>query len=112
METKHWPPLLGGEPRDSQTPHEALLNAILERALLDLRMFAGRKSAVARAEVRRTLDWIESDDCGATLGGFSFVFVCEHLKLAPDEIRSRVVSLVSAARVDAPVTAVVEARCA
>lgn len=64
--------------------------AILERALLDLRLYGKRKTAGARAEVQRIREWIASDDCGATLGGFSFVFVCEQLKLAPDEIRRRV----------------------
>lgn len=87
MEKRHWPPLLGGEPRDAQTPYQALLNGILERALLDLRIYGGRKTAGARAEVRRIREWIDSDECGATMGGFSFVFVCEHLGLAPDEIR-------------------------
>lgn len=76
-----------GEPRAVQTPEKALLAAILERAVLDLRAWSqiGRPQAVRVVE--RINAWMDSDYCGATIGGFSFVFVCAHLGLQPEEIR-------------------------
>lgn len=96
--TRRRAPLLGGEPRDSQTSYQALLNGILERTLLDLKLFGVQKSARARAEIERIQAWIESDDCGATYGGFTFLYVCEHLNLSPDDVRRFVHAMLPTAR--------------
>lgn len=67
-----------------------MLLAVLERTLLDLRDAYVAKTAVARARVAEIEKWMSSDDCSATMGGFSFEFVCAQTGLAADHIRERV----------------------
>lgn len=80
-------PLGAGDPRGAPAPEQGLLLAVLERALIDLRAFAGSQRASDRDALRALRAWFESDDCGAAMGGFSFVFVCDQLGLSPERIR-------------------------
>lgn len=75
------------EARNASTPEQALLRGVLEQALLDLRKFSRGSSAGARAVASEIRTWIASDECGATMGGFTFVFICDQLKLSPDYMR-------------------------
>lgn len=78
-----------GETRAAQTCEQALLEAVLDAALMALR--AGTKPSArlkARREAARVREWVNSDDCGATYGGFTFVFVCAHLGLSPEYLRA------------------------
>lgn len=81
--------LAAGDPRAAMSPEQALLGGILERTLFDLRKLARNPRAAARAEVREIKEWIESDERGATMGGFTFLFVCEHLGLDPEYVRAQ-----------------------
>lgn len=75
------------ESRNASTPEQALLRGVLEQALLDLRKFSRGSSAGARAVAGEIRTWLASDECGATMGGFTFVFICDQLKLSPDYMR-------------------------
>ena len=75
------------ELRNASTPEQALLRGVLEQALLDLRKFSRGGGAGARAVAGEIRDWMASDEYGATMGGFTFVFVCDQLKLSPDYMR-------------------------
>lgn len=79
--------LAAGEPRTAAPPEHRLLVAVLERALLDLRAYSRRSDATSRSEVAQINEWFGSDYCGATYGGFSFLYVCAHLSLEPEFVR-------------------------
>lgn len=75
------------ETRNASTPEQALLRGILEQALRDLRKLSRSRGARARAEAREIRNWMASDDCHATIGGFTFVFICDQLALSPEYLR-------------------------
>ncbi|MEY2538312.1 MAG: hypothetical protein QOG67_2052 [Verrucomicrobiota bacterium] len=68
----------------SETSQRELASGILKQAAQDLRRFHGATSAVERELYRDAYDWIISDDCSWP---FSFLNVCQLLKLAPDTLR-------------------------
>ena len=68
----------------SETSQRELASGILKQAAQDLRRFHGATSPVERELYRDACDWIISDDC---CWPFSFLNVCQLLKLAPDTLR-------------------------
>jgi hypothetical protein len=68
----------------SETSQRELASGILKQAAQDLRRFRGATSAVERELYRDAYDWVTSDDCSWP---FSFLNVCQLLKLAPDTLR-------------------------
>jgi hypothetical protein len=71
-------------------PEEALLYALLEQAMRDLR--SDRRSARLRGARRLYLDayrWVSSLDRSYP---FSFLNVCEMLRLSPQAVRARLLS--------------------
>lgn len=89
-ERRHSEQRLAQEPdesRNASTPEQALLRGVLEQTLLDLRKFSRASSPAARAVVREIRAWLASDECSATIGGFTFVYICDHLSLSVDYMR-------------------------
>jgi hypothetical protein len=67
-----------------ETSRRDLAAGILEQATLDLRRFHGATSAVERELYHDAYRWVISDDCSWP---FSFLNVCQLLKLAPEILR-------------------------
>src|SRR4051794_16004064 len=68
----------------SETSQRELASGILKQAAEDLRRFHGATSAVERELYRDAYSWVISDDCSWP---FSFLNVCQLLKLAPEILR-------------------------
>jgi hypothetical protein len=68
----------------SETSQVELASGILGQAAQDLRRFHGATSAVERELYHDTYIWVISDDCSWP---FSFLNVCQLLKLAPEVMR-------------------------
>ena len=70
-----------------ETSRKDLAAGILKQAELDLRRFHGASSAVEREFYLDAHRWVTSDDCSWP---FSFLNVCQTLKLAPGTVRQEV----------------------
>jgi hypothetical protein len=68
----------------SETSQRELASGILKQAAQDLRRFHGATSAVERELYLDAYRWLTSDDCSWP---FSFLNVCQLLKLAPEILR-------------------------
>jgi hypothetical protein len=68
----------------SETSQAELASGILTQAAQDLRRFHGATSAVERELYHDAYRWVVSDDCSWP---FSFLNVCQLLKLAPEILR-------------------------
>jgi len=68
----------------SETSQKELASGILEQAAQDLRRFHGATSAVERELYHDAHRWVISDDSSWP---FSFLNVCQLLKLAPEILR-------------------------
>ena len=68
----------------SRTNQKDLAAGVLKQAAQDLRRFHGATSAVERELYLDAYSWLTSDDCNWP---FSFLNVCQLLKLAPDTLR-------------------------
>ena len=68
----------------SDTSQRGLASGILKQAAQDLRRFHGATRAVERELYRDAYDWVISDDCSWP---FSFLNVCQLLKLVPESLR-------------------------
>jgi hypothetical protein len=68
----------------SETSQRELASGILKQAAQDLRRFHGATSAVKRELYHDAYRWVISDDCSWP---FSFLNVCQLLKLAPEILR-------------------------
>jgi hypothetical protein len=73
-----------GEDYISETSQRELASGILKQAAQDLRRFHGATSAVERELYFDAYHWIKSHD---TAWPFSFLNVCQLLKLAPEILR-------------------------
>src|SRR6266850_2352635 len=71
----------------SETSPKELASGILKQAAQDLRRFRGATSAVERELYLDAYRWVISDDCSWP---FSFLNVCQVLKLAPETVREEV----------------------
>ena len=67
-----------------ETSRKDLAAGILKQAELDLRRFHGATSAVEREFYLDAYRWVMSDDCSWP---FSFLNVCQLLKLSPEILR-------------------------
>jgi hypothetical protein len=72
------------EDHTSETGQRELAAGVLKQAAQDLRRFHGATSAIERELYRDAYDWVISDDCSWP---FSFLNVCQLLKLAPEILR-------------------------
>jgi hypothetical protein len=70
-----------------ETSRRDLADGILKQAAVDLRRFHGATSAVEREFYLDAHRWVTSDDCNWP---FSFLNVCQTLKLAPGTVREEV----------------------
>jgi hypothetical protein len=70
-----------------ETNQKELAAEILKQAAADLRRFHGATSAVEREFYLDAHRWVTSDDCSWP---FSFLNVCQTLKLAPGTVREEV----------------------
>ena len=70
-----------------ETSRKDLAAGILKQAALDLRRFQGATSAVEREFYLDAHRWVTSDDHSWP---FSFLNVCQTLKLAPETVREEV----------------------
>src|SRR5438132_2681590 len=68
----------------SETSQKDLAAGVLKQAGLDLRRFHGATTAVERELYLDAYRWVISDDCSWP---FSFLNVCQSLKLAPEILR-------------------------
>src|SRR5437870_225915 len=68
----------------SETSQRELASGILKQAAQDLRRFHGATSAIERELYLDAYRWVISDDCSWP---FSFLNVCQLLKLAPEILR-------------------------
>jgi hypothetical protein len=68
----------------SKTSQRQLAAGVLKQAAQDLRRFHGATSAVERELYRDAYRWVISDDCSWP---FSFLNVCQMLKLTPEILR-------------------------
>jgi hypothetical protein len=68
----------------SETSQRELASGILTQAARDLRRFEGATSSVERELYHDAHSWVISDDCSWP---FSFLNVCQLLKLAPEKLR-------------------------
>ena len=73
-----------GEDYISETSQRELASGILKQAAQDLRRFHGATSEVERELYHDAYRWVISGDCSWP---FSFLNVCQLLKLAPDVVR-------------------------
>src|ERR1700681_173605 len=73
-----------GEDYIRETSQRELASGILKQAAQDLRRFHGATSAVERELYLDAYHWVISDDCSWP---FSFLTVCQLLKLAPEILR-------------------------
>ena len=67
-----------------ETSQRDLAAEILKQAAVDLRRFHGATSAIERELYFDAHRWVTSDDCSWP---FSFLNVCQWLKLAPEAVR-------------------------
>ena len=72
-----------------ETSRRDLAVGILEQATLDLRRFHGATSGLEREFYLDAHRWVTSDDCNWP---FSFLNVCQTLKLAPETVRGEVLA--------------------
>jgi len=70
-----------------ETSRKDLADGILKQAALDLRRFHGATSALEREFYLDAYRWVTSDDSSWP---FSFLNVCQLLKLAPETAREEV----------------------
>ena len=70
-----------------ETSQKELAAEILKQAAADLRRFHGATSAVEREFYLDAHRWVTSDDCSWP---FSFLNVCQTLKLSPETVREEV----------------------
>ena len=73
-----------GDDYQFETSRKDLAAGILKQAGLDLRRFHGGTSAVEREFYLDAYRWVMSDDCSWP---FSFLNVCQLLKLSPEILR-------------------------
>jgi hypothetical protein len=73
-----------GEDYIRETSQKELASGILKQAAQDLRRFHGAAGAVERELYHDAYRWVLSDDCSWP---FSFLNVCQLLKLAPEILR-------------------------
>ena len=73
----------------SETSQRELASGILKQAAQDLRRFHGATSAVERELYHDAYRWVISDDCSWP---FSFLNVCQLLKLAPESLRQELLT--------------------
>src|SRR6266436_7343092 len=73
----------------SETSQRELASGILEQAARDLRRFHGATTAVERELYLDAYRWVISDDCSWP---FSFLNVCQLLKLAPESLRQELLA--------------------
>lgn len=92
-------PLAAGDPRGTHTPEQALLAGVLERALNDAERFAGSTAVTAREHVRALREWFASTDKRC----FSFLYICDHLKLCPESARAVAYRVLAGGRRDSSV---------
>ena len=71
-----------------ETSQKDLASGILKQAAQDLRRFHGATSAIERELYLDAYRWVISDDCSWP---FSFLNVCQVLKLAPESLRQDLV---------------------
>lgn len=68
----------------SETSQRELASGILQQAAQDLHRFHGATKAIERELYRDAYRWVISGDCSWP---FSFLNVCQVLKLAPETVR-------------------------
>jgi hypothetical protein len=68
----------------SETSQRELVSGILQQAAQDLHRFHGATEAIERELYRDAYRWVISGDCSWP---FSFLNVCQVLKLAPETLR-------------------------
>src|SRR3954471_18845990 len=73
----------------SETSQRELASGILKQAAEDLRRFHGAKSDVERELYQDAYRWVISDDCSWP---FSFLNICQLLKLGPDIVRQELLA--------------------
>jgi hypothetical protein len=73
-----------GEDHISETSQRELASGILEQAAQDLRRFHRATSAIERELYLDAYGWVISDDCSWP---FSFLNICQLLKLSPEILR-------------------------
>ena len=73
----------------SETSQRELASGILKQAAQDLRRFHGATSAIERELYLEAYRWVISDDCSWP---FSFLNVCQLLKLAPESLRQELLT--------------------
>jgi hypothetical protein len=78
-----------GEDYISETSQRELASGILKQAAQDLRRFHGATSAIERELYLDAYRWVISDDCSWP---FSFLNVCQLLKLAPESLRQELLT--------------------
>jgi hypothetical protein len=72
-----------------ETSQRELASGILKQAAQDLRRFHGATSAIERELYLDAYRWVISDDCSWP---FSFLNVCQLLKLAPESLRQELLT--------------------
>src|SRR5437868_14540235 len=72
-----------------ETSRKDLAAGILKQAAQDLRRFHGARSAIERELYHDAYRWVISDDCSWP---FSFLNVCQLLKLAPESLRQELLT--------------------
>ena len=70
-----------------ETSRKDLAAGILKQAAIDLRRFHGATSGVERELYLDAHRWVTADDCSWP---FSFLNICQLLKLAPETVREEV----------------------
>ena len=78
-----------GEDYISETSQKELASGILKQAAEDLRRFHGATSAVERELYQDAYRWVISDDCSWP---FSFLSICQLLRLAPETLRQELLA--------------------
>src|SRR5438067_7381062 len=68
------------------SPEKAMAGSVLRQAAYDLRRFRGATSGVERQLYLDAYDWVTADDFSWP---YSFVNICQSLKLAPDVARRK-----------------------
>jgi hypothetical protein len=81
--------MMTGEDYISETSQRELASGILKQAAEDLRRFHGATSAVELGLYQDAYRWVVSDDCSWP---FSFLSICQLLKLAPDILRQELLA--------------------
>jgi hypothetical protein len=76
-----------------QAAHRDLAAGVLKQVAQDLRRFRGATSKIERELYVDAYRWLTIDECSSP---FSFLNVCQLLKLAPDDVRHELVGDISA----------------